>query len=178
VDAASSALVLEIIHVETPKRDDAIALEFPAELLAEARSKPGGWVYAIDPGYASDGADGAVPPEGIIGAWKIGDDGRPTGEYRANDRIAGVLGPGQGLAAHRPATRGSEWPGFPGIPGVRRPQARCPPANPGDGQPARVVPDRCSAQAVPMRPPVVPRNALHHPPPGPAAYSGSLASVR
>ena len=83
------------------KRDDAIAPEFPAELLAEARSKSGGWVYAIDPGYASDGADGAVPPEGIIGAWKIGDDGRPTGEYRANDRYGGSSSSPGGLARQR-----------------------------------------------------------------------------
>jgi len=59
---------------------------FPPEMLAEAKSKPGGWVYAIDPVYAPDGADGAVPPEGIIGAWKIGDDGAPTGEFQANPR--------------------------------------------------------------------------------------------
>ena len=42
--------------------------------------------YAIDPEYAPDGADGAVPPEGIIGAWRIGDDGQPIGEYRSNER--------------------------------------------------------------------------------------------
>ena len=59
---------------------------FPPELLAEAKSKPGGWVYAIDPAYAPDGPYGAVPPEGIIGAWKVGDDGTPTGEYQANPR--------------------------------------------------------------------------------------------
>lgn len=57
---------------------------FPPGLLAQARSHPGGWVYAIDPEYAPDGANGAVPPEGIIGAWKIADDGTPTGEYQAN----------------------------------------------------------------------------------------------
>jgi hypothetical protein len=71
------------------RRADTTTPEFPAELLAEASSKPGGWVYAIDPEYAPDGAEGAVPPEGIIGAWKIGDDGRPTGEYRANERYGG-----------------------------------------------------------------------------------------
>lgn len=59
---------------------------FPPELLAEAKSKPGGWVYAIDPAYAPDGPHGAVPPEGIIGAWKIADDSTPTGEYQANPR--------------------------------------------------------------------------------------------
>ena len=42
--------------------------------------------YAIDPEYAPAGADGAVPPEGIIGAWRIGDDGQPIGEYRSNER--------------------------------------------------------------------------------------------
>jgi hypothetical protein len=43
--------------------------EFPAELLEEARSKPGCWVYAIDPGYAPDGGGGRIPSEDIIGAW-------------------------------------------------------------------------------------------------------------
>jgi hypothetical protein len=71
------------------KRPDTTAPQFPAGLLAEARSKPGGWVYAIDPGYAPDGAEGVVPFEGIIGAWKIGDDGHPTGEYWANERYGG-----------------------------------------------------------------------------------------
>jgi hypothetical protein len=54
---------------------------FPQALLEEARTKPGGWVYEIDPRYDPDGA---VPPEGIKGGWKVGDDGLPTGEYQAN----------------------------------------------------------------------------------------------
>ena len=58
---------------------------FPTDLLAQAQATPGGWVYEIDPAYAPAGADGRVPPEGIKGAWKIGDDGQPTGEYRQND---------------------------------------------------------------------------------------------
>jgi hypothetical protein len=61
---------------------------FPPGLLAEAKSHPSGWVYAIDPEYAPDGVNGAVPPEGIIGAWKIADDGTPTGEYQANPRYS------------------------------------------------------------------------------------------
>jgi hypothetical protein len=69
---------------QAPGETGSFVPEFPAALLAEARSKPGGWVYAIDPTYALDGADGAVPPEGIIGAWKVGDDGAPSGEYVAN----------------------------------------------------------------------------------------------
>jgi hypothetical protein len=54
---------------------------FPPELLAEAARNPGGWIYAIDAAYDPDGA---VPPEGIAGAWAVGPVGRPTGEYRAN----------------------------------------------------------------------------------------------
>jgi hypothetical protein len=59
---------------------------FPPGLLAEAKTKPGGWVYGIDPAYAPDGVDGAIPPEEIIGGWRIGDDGLPTGKYIANPR--------------------------------------------------------------------------------------------
>jgi hypothetical protein len=62
------------------------ARPFPPELLAEAQSKPGGWVYAIDPVYAPEGPNRTVPREGTIGAWKIDDDGTPTGEYQANPR--------------------------------------------------------------------------------------------
>ena len=54
---------------------------FPEGLLAEARSKPNGWVYEIDARYDPDGA---VPFEGIKGAWKVGADGLPTGEYWTN----------------------------------------------------------------------------------------------
>lgn len=61
-------------------------VDFPPELLAEARTKPGGWVYEIDPAHAPDGPGGAVPPEGIKGAWKVGEDGAPTGEYQRNAR--------------------------------------------------------------------------------------------
>jgi hypothetical protein len=59
---------------ETPR-------EFPAAMVAEAATQPGGWVYEIDPAFDPDGA---VPPEGIRGARKIGEDGLPTGEYKAN----------------------------------------------------------------------------------------------
>jgi len=60
------------------------ANSFPPELLAEAKATPGGWVYSIDAAYAPDGPYGRVPPEGIIGAWKIAEDGTPTDEYWAN----------------------------------------------------------------------------------------------
>jgi hypothetical protein len=62
------------------------AAERPApspELVAEARSNPGGWVYEIDGDMVGD-PDGEVPPEAIIGAWKVDDTGSLTSEYKAN----------------------------------------------------------------------------------------------
>jgi hypothetical protein len=53
----------------------------PPGLVAEAAKHPGGWVYEIAPGY--DPA-GRVPPEAIVGAWKVDDAGRLTGEYTPN----------------------------------------------------------------------------------------------
>jgi hypothetical protein len=55
----------------------------PPELVAEARRNPGGWVYEID-GDMVDDPNGAVPPEAIIGAWKVDQDGNLTGEYDEN----------------------------------------------------------------------------------------------
>lgn len=54
---------------------------FRNELRGAAAQNPGGWVYAIDPSYDPLGH---VPPEGIVGAWTIGPDGEPTGEFTAN----------------------------------------------------------------------------------------------
>lgn len=49
--------------------------------MAETR-----WRYAIDPMYD---ADGAVPPEGVIGAWPLDEDGEP-GEFVANPNYVPV----------------------------------------------------------------------------------------
>ena len=72
-----------------PNRHDAWVLRrrkpkartFPEAMLAEARLHPGGWVYEIDSKYDPNGA---VPPEGILGAWKVDDDGIPTGDFEPN----------------------------------------------------------------------------------------------
>lgn len=72
------AVKLRRRHNETTESDPH---RFPEALLAEALSNPNGWVYEIDPRFDPDGA---VPPEGIKGAWKVGPDGLPTGEYQAN----------------------------------------------------------------------------------------------
>src|SRR5690606_8946325 len=52
-----------------------------AALRAEAAANPGGWVYSIDAYFSPDGA---VPPHGIIGAWKVDGSGLLTGEFKRN----------------------------------------------------------------------------------------------
>ena len=49
--------------------------------IEEAKQNPGGWVYKIDGDY---GPDEHVPPEAIIGAWQVDDDGKITGEFLPN----------------------------------------------------------------------------------------------
>jgi hypothetical protein len=51
------------------------------EMIDEARRNPNGWVYVIDGAY---GPSDAVPPEHIVGAWKVDASGNLTGEYMAN----------------------------------------------------------------------------------------------
>jgi len=60
-------------------------------MLAQAKANPGGWVYEID---GVDDPFGEVPPERIVGAWKVGDDGVPTGEYQANPNYRPPAEPG------------------------------------------------------------------------------------
>ncbi|MFJ2665189.1 type VII secretion system-associated protein [Nocardia fluminea] len=47
----------------------------------EARRRPGGWVYVIDPYFDSNDR---VPPHGIEGAWKVDNQGEVTGEFHHN----------------------------------------------------------------------------------------------
>jgi hypothetical protein len=57
--------------------------QFPAELQEQAANNPAGWVYEIEPGCDRRGP---ISPEQIIGAWRIDDQGAPTGEFVANSR--------------------------------------------------------------------------------------------
>jgi hypothetical protein len=50
-------------------------------LIAEAMTKPGGWVYEI---VGEFGPDDAVPPTAIRGAWKVYDDGEIVGDFLPN----------------------------------------------------------------------------------------------
>ena len=55
--------------------------KLPADLAREAKANPNGWVYEIDGAFRPE--DG-VPPEAIIGAWKVDGDGNIVGELIPN----------------------------------------------------------------------------------------------
>ncbi|MGA6981056.1 MAG: hypothetical protein WBZ11_05840 [Candidatus Sulfotelmatobacter sp.] len=52
-----------------------------AALIAEAKTKPGGWVYEIVGNY---GPNDAVPPAAIRGAWKVDENGEVVGDFLSN----------------------------------------------------------------------------------------------
>ncbi|MDA3629214.1 type VII secretion system-associated protein [Saccharopolyspora oryzae] len=54
------------------------------EMREHAKENPNSWLYITDPGYASEGGD--VPPEGIVGAYRIDPDGEIDPEFQLNDR--------------------------------------------------------------------------------------------
>lgn len=54
---------------------------FPEE-LQEAKAHPGKWVYRIA-GVFSDNE--AIPPEAIVGAWKVDDHGQIVGDFLRNE---------------------------------------------------------------------------------------------
>ncbi len=58
--------------------------EITEAMKEQARQQPGGYVYCIDPSYAKDGADGAIPPQGIIGAYPVDANGDIIPEFTAN----------------------------------------------------------------------------------------------
>ena len=49
--------------------------------IEEAKKHPNGWVYRFDTAFSEDET---VPPEAIIGAWKVDDEGKLTGEWSQN----------------------------------------------------------------------------------------------
>jgi hypothetical protein len=57
----------------------------PKAAVEEAKQNPGGWVYEIDQKFDPNGA---VPPEGVIGAWKVDDDGIISGDFIPNPRYS------------------------------------------------------------------------------------------
>lgn len=60
-----------------------IVSNFPQHLVQAAKQHPGGWVYQIEKQYASSQN---VPPEAILGAWKVDKEGNLTGEFLPNSQ--------------------------------------------------------------------------------------------
>jgi hypothetical protein len=83
VPAAATANTAQPEVVRPAQPQPLPAPRFDESLLHEAAINAGGWVYDLDPGLTNI-AGGPTGPEGIRGAWKIGEDGNPTGEYAAN----------------------------------------------------------------------------------------------
>jgi hypothetical protein len=53
------------------------------EMVAEAKRHPSGWVYQID---GKLGPNETVPPDRIVGAYKVDENGNLTGEFQANPK--------------------------------------------------------------------------------------------
>lgn len=57
--------------------------EITPEVIEAARKNPNGWVYKIEGAFA---LDEHVPPEAIVGAWKVDGQGNLTGEFMNNPK--------------------------------------------------------------------------------------------
>ncbi|SDX09261.1 hypothetical protein SAMN05216215_1007183 [Saccharopolyspora shandongensis] len=55
-----------------------------AEMREHAKQNPNSWLYIADPGYAAEGEE--VPPEGIVGAYRIDADGEIDEDFQFNDK--------------------------------------------------------------------------------------------
>lgn len=64
----------------SPAVKSEVASPLPGE-IEEAKRNPNGWVYRIAGSFAPNEP---VPPEAIVGAWKVDAEGRIAGEFIAN----------------------------------------------------------------------------------------------
>jgi len=55
--------------------------EITEEVISAAQKNPNGWVYKIEGDF---GPDEHVPPECVVGAWKVDASGKLTGEFVKN----------------------------------------------------------------------------------------------
>jgi hypothetical protein len=53
----------------------------PPSAHEEAKRNPNGWVYALDGDF---GSNDDIPPERIVGAWKVAGNGEITGKFIPN----------------------------------------------------------------------------------------------
>ncbi len=52
-------------------------------MIEEAKKNLNGWVYQIDGQFAPHEA---VPPESIVGAYAVDENGKLSGEFKANPK--------------------------------------------------------------------------------------------
>ena len=57
--------------------------EITEDVIKAARENPNGWVYKIE---GSFGPTEYVPPEAVVGAWKVDANGNLTGEFMPNPK--------------------------------------------------------------------------------------------
>lgn len=62
---------------------DNLAHEITDEVIRAARENANGWVYKIEGAY---GPTEYVPPEAIVGAWKVDENGNLVGEFLPNPK--------------------------------------------------------------------------------------------
>jgi hypothetical protein len=58
-------------------------MDIPPEAKEEARRHPNGYVYVI---VGSFSPEEDVPPEAIMGAWKVDENGQIVGEFISNPK--------------------------------------------------------------------------------------------
>jgi hypothetical protein len=63
-------------------------LEITPEMHEEAKLNPNGWVYKIDWNFSKDQY---VPPEAIIGAYKVDENGKITGDLVENENYSAII---------------------------------------------------------------------------------------
>ncbi|MEV4728674.1 type VII secretion system-associated protein [Saccharopolyspora sp. NPDC049426] len=66
------------------------------EMRAHAKENPNTWLYIADPGYAQDD-EGDMPPEGVVGAYRIDENGVIDEEFQFNEQYVP-----SDLMLHRP----------------------------------------------------------------------------
>ncbi|WP_256082194.1 hypothetical protein [Massilia sp. YIM B04103] len=65
--------------------------EITEDVVKAARENPNGWVYKIE---GSFGPTEYVPPEAVVGAWKVDEGGNLTGEFVPNHNYKPSLSKG------------------------------------------------------------------------------------
>ena len=62
--------------------------EITQALISEAKKNPNGWVYHVDTVYP---AGHHVPPQAIVGAWKVDANGDLTDEFKFNEKHVPIV---------------------------------------------------------------------------------------